>query len=212
MCVKLGKFRFIVAGLCKIFILLCLRANLHLLIRESCIVLKSYGEHSKNRLLKTLFIIRHAKSDQSFFGNDFERPLNGRGKADAPMMAKRLLDKKFKIAALVSSPAVRAKQTAELFAKTITMPAEEIIFISALYHAATEVFYEVITALPDNYNSVAVFSHNPGISHFVNSLNTKAQIDNMFTCSIFAIEADITHWSEFNKAKKAFLFFDYPKK
>jgi len=38
-------------------------------------------------LLKKLFIIRHAKSDQSFYGNDFERPLNDRGKKDAPMMA-----------------------------------------------------------------------------------------------------------------------------
>jgi len=174
--------------------------------------IKNLGRHSKNRLLKTLFIIRHAKSDQSFFGNDFERPLNGRGKTDAPMMAKRVLDKKIKIDALVSSPALRAKQTAELFAEIIHMPAEEIIFISALYHATIEVFYDVTVALPDNYNSVAVFSHNPGISYFVNSLNTETQIDNMFTCSIFAIEADITHWSEFNKAKKTFLFFDYPKK
>jgi phosphohistidine phosphatase len=161
--------------------------------------------------LKTLYIIRHAKSDQSFFGNDFERPLNERGKADAPMMAKRLLNKKVKLDALVSSPAIRAKKTAELFAEIINMPADEIIFISALYHATSEVFYEVITDLPDNYSAVALFSHNPGISYFVNSLNTNAQIDNMFTCAIFAIEADITHWLEFNKAKKEFLFFDYPK-
>ena len=56
--------------------------------------------------MKTLYIIRHAKSDQSFFGNDFERPLNERGKTDAPMMAKRLLDKKIEIELLVSSPAI----------------------------------------------------------------------------------------------------------
>jgi len=162
--------------------------------------------------VKKLFIIRHAKSDQSYFGNDFERPLNDRGKSDAPVMAKRLMEKQPKIDALVSSPAKRAKKTAEVFAETLDKPADEITFISALYHARPEQFYEVVSALPDNLNSVALFSHNPGITYFVNSLHTGTQIDNMPTCAIFAIEMDIEQWSGFTKAKKEFLFFDYPKK
>ena len=161
--------------------------------------------------MKTVFIIRHAKSDQSFFGNDFERPLNERGKADAPLMAKRLLDKNIKIDALVSSPAVRAKKTAGAFATSLHIPPDEIIFVSALYHAPSEVFYDTLAALPDNLNTVALFSHNPGITYFANSL-TQTQIDNMPTCAVFAIEVDIAKWKEFNKAKKDFLFFDYPKK
>ncbi|MEP7239214.1 MAG: histidine phosphatase family protein [Ferruginibacter sp.] len=162
--------------------------------------------------MKKLFIIRHAKSDQSFFGNDFERPLNERGKGDVPVMAKRLLDRNIEIDALVSSPAIRAKKTAELFAETLKLPKDGIIFISALYQASAEAFYEVIAALPDSLQAVAVFSHNPGITYFVNSLNTKIQVDNMPTCAIFAAEADITHWAGFIGAKKEFLFFDYPKK
>jgi phosphohistidine phosphatase len=162
--------------------------------------------------LKHLFIIRHAKSDQSFFGNDFERPLNERGRSDAPAMAKRLIDKKYTIDALVSSPAARAKKTAELFAETLKIQATEIIFISALYHAPPEVFFEVVSGLPDDMNMVAIFSHNPGISYFVNSLNTSTKVDNMPTCAIFGVSADITAWSGFSKAKKEFLFFDYPKK
>ena len=162
--------------------------------------------------MKKLFIIRHAKSDQSFFGNDFERPLNDRGKSDALLMAKRLMENEAKIDALVASPAKRAKKTAELFAETVGKPFDEIIFISALYHATVEVFYEVIAALPDNLDAVAVFSHNPGITYFVNSLNTKTQIDNMPTSAIFAVGANITQWSGFAKAEKEFLFFDYPKK
>jgi phosphohistidine phosphatase len=162
--------------------------------------------------LKQLFIIRHAKSDQSFFGNDFERPLNERGRSDAPLMAKRLLDKKYKIDTLVSSPAVRAKQTAELFSEILKMPAPEIIFISALYHASPEIFYEVVSGLPDDMNVIAIFSHNPGISYFVNSLGTGTKVDNMPTCAVFGVSADITAWSGFNKAKKEFLLFNYPKK
>ena len=70
----------------------------------------------------------------------------------------------------------------------------------------------MVAGLPDEQETVAVFSHNPGITHFVNSLNTGIQIDNMPTCAIFAVSADITSWSGFVKAKKEFLFFDYPKK
>lgn len=163
-------------------------------------------------MLKKIFIIRHAKSDQSFFGNDFERPLNERGKTDAPEMARRLFDKKYKLDALIASPAVRAKRTAEFFAESLKMPVAEIVFISALYHAPADVFYEVISNFPDELNSAAIFSHNPGITYFVNSLNAGVQIDNMPTSGIFAISADIKIWSDFNKAKKTFLFFDYPKK
>lgn len=162
--------------------------------------------------MKTLFIVRHAKSDQSFFGNDFERPLNERGRSDAPVMAKRLLDKNYKIDALVSSPAVRAKQTAAFFAEGLNMSPAGIIFVSALYHAPPEVFYETVAGLPDDLNTVALFSHNPGITYFVNSLNSGAKIDNMPTCGIFAVSADIKEWYGFIKAKKEFLFFDYPKK
>ncbi len=162
--------------------------------------------------MKRLLIIRHAKSDQSFFGNDFERPLNERGKTDAPTMANRLLETGVELDALVSSPAKRAKKTAELFADAFGKPSEEILFISALYHASVEVFYDVISALPDNLDIVAVFSHNPGITYFVNSLNTKAWIDNMPTAGIFAVEMNITQWSGFTKGKKEFLFFDYPGK
>lgn len=161
--------------------------------------------------MKTLFIIRHAKSDQSFFGNDFERPINDRGKADAPVMAERLLKRAGLVNALISSPATRAKQTAQHFARAFQVPETDIFFISALYHAPSEVFYDVIAALPQNLDTVAIFAHNPGITHFVNSLDTGTRVDNMPTCAIFGIEADILNWADFAKTKRRFLFFDYPK-
>ena len=162
--------------------------------------------------MKKIFIIRHAKSDQSFFGNDFERPLNERGRADASEMAKRLVLKEVKPDALIASPAARAKRTAELFAENLQMPVTEIIFISALYHASPDIFYEVISGLSDTLSTIAIFSHNPGISYFVNSLNTKIKVDNMPTCAIFAISVDTAEWTGFGKEKKEILFFDYPKK
>jgi phosphohistidine phosphatase len=161
--------------------------------------------------VKTLLIIRHAKSNQAFLGNDFERPLNERGKTDAPVMAQRLVDKKILIDAFVSSPAKRAKKTTELFCQTYGSNTNNIVFISALYHASADVFYEVIQNLDDSLNTIALFSHNPGITYFVNSLNTGTGIDNMPTCAVFAVQAHIKYWKDFTHAKKEFLFFDYPK-
>ena len=162
--------------------------------------------------MKNLLIIRHAKSDQSFFGNDFERPLNERGKTDAPMMAGRLVKKNITVDAFVSSPAKRAKKTAAFFAGAYKIPEAEIILVSALYNAPADAFYEVVAALPDQFNTVALFSHNPDITYFVNSLHTKVRVDNMPTCGIFAVDANITEWKDFLKTNKTFLFFDYPKK
>ncbi|HMU10788.1 MAG TPA: histidine phosphatase family protein [Ferruginibacter sp.] len=162
--------------------------------------------------MKQLFIIRHAKSDQGFWGNDFERPLNERGKSDAPLMAKRLKERSSGIDAWISSPAKRAKRTAEIFVENFNQETSDILFISALYHAPADVFYDVIAGLPDTLNSIAVFSHNPGITYFVNTLTADIKIDNMPTCGIFAISVEIDHWREFLNGKKRFLFFDFPKR
>ncbi len=163
--------------------------------------------------MKTLILIRHAKSswDDTTLP-DFDRPLNDRGKKDAPKMAKRLSGKKVNIDAFISSPAKRAKKTAEIFIKEFDRDESDIILFPSLYHADVKDFYEAISVTDDKFKSIAVFSHNPGITSFANTLVKKAQIDNMPTCSVFAVNADIKNWSEFKDAKKEFLFFDFPKK
>ncbi len=162
--------------------------------------------------MKNIFIVRHAKSEKKLGGTDFERPLNKKGESDALMMSKRLLDSKIKVDALISSPALRTKKTAILFSETLEIPVTDIIFNAALYDARAELFYKVIADCADNFTAIAIFSHNPGVSDFVNSLNTEVTIENMPTCSIFAIQADIANWTNFFKAKKKCLFFITPKK
>ena len=162
--------------------------------------------------MKTLLIIRHAKSSWDISTlNDFDRSLNDRGKKDAPVMAQRLLDKKIIIDAFVSSPAKRAKKTAELFCYTYDKNKDHIIFVPSLYHAAPQIFFDVIEQLNNDFESVAIFSHNPGITEFVNQLVENVHIDNMPTCSIFAVKINSTNWKDFIQAKKELLFFDYPK-
>jgi phosphohistidine phosphatase len=160
---------------------------------------------------KRLILIRHAKSD---WGNpglaDFDRPLNERGKKDAPEMAQRLVDKKIQIDVFVASPAKRAAKTAKFFAEAYKKNKADIIFKEELYMAGAETFFEVISNLKDKYDTVAVFSHNNGITDFANHL-TNTRIDNVPTCGVFALKADCNSWADFKKAKKEFWFFDYPK-
>ena len=161
--------------------------------------------------MKELLLIRHAKSDWDDPSlSDFDRPLNKRGKSDAPVMAHRLLDKKIKIDAFISSPAKRAKKTASIFAKEYKMDKKDILLAEKLYAAEANVFFEVIRNTNDKFDSIALFSHNPGLTDFANLLSD-VRIDNIPTCGVFAVKADAKHWADFKDAKKDFWFFDYPK-
>ncbi|HXL55485.1 MAG TPA: histidine phosphatase family protein [Chitinophagaceae bacterium] len=161
--------------------------------------------------MKQLLLIRHAKSSWNDPSqNDVDRPLNKRGKKDAPKMAERLFDKKIKIDAFLSSPAERALDTCIYFAKAYDVKKKEIIQIPELYNAQVENFYKVVSEVDNSFDAIALFSHNPGITEFVNEL-TDVHIDDMPTCSIFAVKADIKKWEEFTEGEKLFWFFDYPK-
>lgn len=125
-------------------------------------------------------------------------------------MAERLYSKGIHIDMFISSPAKRAKKTAEAFAEKFGAKKSDIILAPALYEAAFSDFINVITNLTNTSDCIAIFSHNPGITELANRLTT-TRIDNMPTCSIFAVKAGIEHWSEFSGADKEFFFFDFPK-
>jgi phosphohistidine phosphatase len=161
--------------------------------------------------MKTVLLIRHAKSSWDDLSiADIDRPLNDRGKKNAPEMAKRLLRQGIKVDALISSPAVRARKTAELFAAELDIKKKDIIVVPDLYDATAASFDNAITDAPGSADTIAVFSHNPGITDYVNSL-TNTRVDDMPTAAIFAVACDIETWTEFSNADKRFLFFDYPK-
>ena len=161
--------------------------------------------------MKTLILIRHAKSDWSNEGlSDSERPLNERGKKDAPEMAQRLRKKGLKIDSFISSPAKRAFRTARFFAKEFDMNKDEIRIENTLYGALPSQFEQTVSLLKERENTVALFSHNPGITEYANTLSS-VHTDNIPTCGIFAVQANVQSWKEFAKAEKNFLFYDYPK-
>ena len=155
--------------------------------------------------MKQLLIIRHAKSSwDASVPRDFDRPLNNRGLKDAPAMAKRMIERKIAIDAFVSSTAKRALTTASFFYdeyKKGGYKTQGIIGVPELYMASPSVFENTILETDDALNTIAIFSHNPGITEFANTL-TSTRIDEMPTCSVFAIKIETSNWSDFLNAKK----------
>lgn len=161
--------------------------------------------------MKTILLVRHAKSawdDPSL--SDFERKLMPRGKSDAKMMAKRLKEKDIEIDSFVSSSAKRAKKTAKIFMKEFETDKKKLKLLPSLYEASVNNFYDTVENLDDKEEIVALFSHNPGITHFANSLHC-TPVYEMPTCSVYAISVNTKHWKDFRLAEKEFLFFDYPE-
>ena len=162
--------------------------------------------------MKTLYIIRHAKSSWANIDQtDFDRPLNERGKKDAPNMAKHLFDKNVNIDTLVTSTAVRAKNTCKIFATQFKITETNIILKPELYLAPVEVFYNVLMTLQNDVNNVAIFAHNPGITEFINDVQCGATLDNLPTTGVFALQIKTEQWQFFKEAKKEYLFFVAPK-
>ena len=136
--------------------------------------------------MKKAVIIRHAKSSWSDMSlKDIERPLNTRGNRDAPRMAELLHDYIEAIDKFYTSPATRAKSTALYFAKE-------------MYFGSEAELLETVQLASDSEDCIALFSHNPKITYFVNSFTDK-HIDNVPTCGIAILSADIESWSEFNE-------------
>lgn len=159
--------------------------------------------------MKELLIIRHAKSSwDNPHLTDFFRPLNKRGLRDAPAMAAKIGERNIALDLLLTSDAKRAYATCLFFSEQF--PKAKIEVDSRLYEALPKIFYEVIADIDNQYSSVAVFAHNTGITDFVNQL-TNVHVDAVPTCGVFAVKINIDNWKDFQKGKKVFWFFDYPK-
>ena len=156
--------------------------------------------------MKTLILVRHAKSDWPENTDDFNRPLAEKGIHDAEKMAHFLKSNHHAIEKFFSSPALRAFATCEIFNKEYQI---EIETIQKLYTASDTHFENITLGLDDGLTHVAMFSHNNGISNFANSMSEDVF---MFpTCGVAGFEIDCETWTDFHDAKKKLVFFYEPK-
>lgn len=163
-------------------------------------------------MVKNLFLVRHAKSDWSNSGQkDFDRELNSRGVNDAPRMGRKLYELNVKPELIISSPAARAKLTAEYISEQLQYDTEKILFNEEVYEASVRSLLAVINDIPDHYNKVMMVGHNPAFTYIAESL-TKQPIDNIPTCGIVNIEFTVDSWKEVSGGTGNLKWFIYPKK
>lgn len=143
--------------------------------------------------MKTVVICRHAKSDWSQDLKDIDRPLNGRGEEDAPMMGKVLFQNGFSPDLIISSPAVRAKTTAKAVAEKLRYQGD-VQIEAGIYHQGEGFILEMLKGLPDSVETVMVFGHNPTLEYVAaNLLGSKGHIT-MPTSAMICMTSWAANW------------------
>jgi phosphohistidine phosphatase len=162
--------------------------------------------------VKTLTIFRHAKSSWNHPElTDRERPLNKRGKRDAPIMADRLKAAGIRPSLIIGSPAVRAWKTARIVARQIAYPIEFLQREPGLYHAGVNKLLDIIATQDEGFNSIMIVGHNPGLTDLANEL-IPGLTSNIPTAGFVSILIDTGDWDLRTRASASLVHFDYPKK
>ncbi|MBK8986095.1 MAG: histidine phosphatase family protein [Chloroflexi bacterium] len=144
--------------------------------------------------MKSLLILRHAKSSwDSAYLADHERPLNERGKADAPRIGRLLQSEELVPDLIISSSAARALATAKLVAGNCDYE-NEIVVTRDFYHADPEIYLEVLATLDDRYQRVMVVGHNPGMEELVEELT--GEFVRMATAALAHVALHVDRWQD----------------
>lgn len=162
--------------------------------------------------MKTLTLLRHAKSswnDSSL--SDRDRPLNGRGKRDAPIMGRRVVEAGIRPSLIVSSPAVRAWTTAKIVAGEIGYPTEFLHREDDLYLASLGTLLDIVSAQENDFNNVMIVAHNPGLTDFANYLSP-GLTSNLPTAGVVSVSIEQDDWNLHERPACKLLVYDYPKK
>ncbi|MBU2951028.1 histidine phosphatase family protein [Tamlana agarivorans] len=150
--------------------------------------------------MKNIILIRHAKSSWEFDVIDHERPLNNRGVADANLVSKQLHKDGVSIDQLVSSDAIRAKDTAGIFISNLKIDNNIVSYHYDLYDFAGYNLIEFIKSCSDAIHNLMIFGHNHAITDFVNTYGNRS-IDNVPTSGLVKIQFDVLHWNEIEQGE-----------
>lgn len=149
-------------------------------------------------MTKNLFLIRHAHAESNNEIRDFDRKLTPQGLIDATEMSRRMLHHGLLPQFILSSPATRAMNTTKLFAENLSIPFNKIQPENTIYEASLDTLLSLINHLSNNYSTVALFGHNPGISALLNYLN-----DDFFgtipTAGVVQLQFSVSRWNEISE-------------
>jgi phosphohistidine phosphatase len=161
--------------------------------------------------MKTLFLVRHAKSswDDPALADE-DRPLNARGKRDAPKMAKRLSKRDVKVDLMLSSPANRAIRTAKVLAQELDYKLKSIVVDERLYPGAESGMLKFIHGLGNEISRVMLVGHHPALSELAHRLSS--DITHMPTCAVAEFTFKAKSWRDVGGATLIAVRLDLPKK
>lgn len=143
--------------------------------------------------------MRHAKSSWDYNVSDHERPLSSRGLKDAQLISKKLINQ-LNPDCVLSSDAIRAKTTANIFVSNLNIPNDTLKLDRSLYDFSGQELLHVIKTCDNTINELLIFGHNNAITSVVNSYGDR-YIDNVPTCGVVIIEFEIDNWKNIKKGK-----------
>lgn len=141
--------------------------------------------------MKILFVLRHAKSSWNDAGQDFERPLDSRGRKAAELIGAFIRKRRVELDLVLSSPAVRARETIERTMKAAGLRTE-LRYDQRIYEAGPLRLLEVISQIEDEKSAVLLVGHNPGLEELLHVLTNR--VEHMSTGTLAKITFGTTKW------------------
>ncbi len=161
--------------------------------------------------MKTLYLIRHAKSSWDFTElTDEKRPLMEKGIKRAKKVGSYLKENNIKADIIISSHANRAFHTAQIIAKRINYPEEKIIIDKKIYESGIDSLFNTIHGISNNCKSAILFGHNPTFTNIANYFLDE-KIDNLPTSGLVCIEFETDNWNKIVNAPKLKNYIIRPK-
>ncbi|AXG74442.1 histidine phosphatase family protein [Flavobacterium arcticum] len=156
--------------------------------------------------MKKLILIRHAKSSWDAPLIDKDRPLSARGINDAHLMAANIEQYLPESYIVWSSTAQRTKNTAYIFAETLFIPQDTIVFKDDLYTFDEKALERVIKSCDNQYDNLILFGHNDAITNFVNIFGNQ-EVENVPTSGFVYLTFNEAEWKDIKKGKTEKLLF-----
>lgn len=146
--------------------------------------------------MKTLYIVRHAKAAELILGiTDFDRPLTHHGREQAKNAAKFIKSQNIPIDSIISSPALRAQDTAKIIASEYKFPKKQIQLIESMYQTTPEGLIDLIETMDNDVNHLMLVGHNPPISELAQRL-CKDIKSSLKPGSVVILQNHLTSWDQ----------------
>lgn len=149
-----------------------------------------------DKMNKTLYLVRHGKSDWDQMNtNDLERPIKKRGIENSQAMAKRMKALDMHPNLILSSPAVRAYETAKIFAEILAIPSSSFKVTERLYLPDFPTLLKIILYLNNDYHKVMLIGHEPSLSTAINYF-INHPLEKVITGSLTMLHFSTSDWRD----------------